>query len=871
MTLKSMRTGFLAWNAFQVAHVAEIMRHFEEPDVIFTDFLDKALFGFDPQWLTKYGAYSRFVRETELDRLDGEYDAIVAVMPRVLPLRKPWAKTRLVICQYSMAKPKTVYNDRWRTADLGLVYGDHSDRIIGAMCPTAQIGNPRFDPFFEKRLDPFVLQQFRKALDPNKKTIAFLPTWGDLGSHALFEQALESLLSDYNVIFKHHHMTTVHESTFAQAWGRGAIDAGSITSVLDAGPFMMELADVVVSDMSGAIFDALYCQKPTIILSPAADLSDHRMTSPSALEIARRSEIGPAVTESSQLRPAIRQMLETSNPYRAANELLVKEIFAQRGNCGALAAKSIYALMDQAAAAKTSATPNARAALHEAHHKIAIGRDRHQRGHFVQRGMRAIGIAMRSFTAKKDRRQVPKVARLLSSGDFFGAGIEVERWASLEAKDARHYLYAFYEAASNLRFSRRLFRRQLACLHAYAENEKAPVANRRTVLRDLGHLAEARTLGAELSDAIQLNLENAAAALGSLDEYLERAVQNESVTADRQTAQSPRDGWISLKDASGKIFEIAINLGFARAVSRNVADNRLAMLAATRAAIDTLRQEGWTILPRLQAGYQGAVPITGRYPSLTWHTTDTAVPGQLHFKVGSLGGYIIIDSRGYSGWSSLAQMALPEITHGVNEDHAAQQVEFLRETIIAQQRSKYRQAIKKVSVMGAYIFFPMQILDDTVSRLSYISGLDLLEYLAKWGKMSGRTIVVKRHPKCKDPRIAAALLHHRSAKRIVVSNASIHDLIAGAECVVTVNSGVGAEALLHLKPVITTGRSDYAAATFVAKTPEELFSALNQIPFDPIPPDELKKFVWYYTKRFQVRGEDAEAVNARLKELTADL
>ena len=44
---------------------------------------------------------------------------------------------------------------------------------------------------------------------------------------------------------------------------------------------------------------------------------------------------------------------------------------------------------------------------------------------------------------------------------------------------------------------------------------------------------------------------------------------------------------------------------------------------------------------------------------------------------------------------------------------------------------------------------------------------------------------------------------------ILISDASIHQLIEPALAVFTVNSGVGSEALLHLKPVYLFGRADY--------------------------------------------------------------
>jgi hypothetical protein len=128
-----MKVGFLAWNQFQVGHFAEMAAQFREPDIILTDRDRRALTRFDPAWLTRYGAYTRFVRESDLRLLDGQYDAIFTQFTP--PLARPWKDTRLVMCQYSMAKPKTAYNGRWLTSDLGLVYGAFSDAILGCVPP----------------------------------------------------------------------------------------------------------------------------------------------------------------------------------------------------------------------------------------------------------------------------------------------------------------------------------------------------------------------------------------------------------------------------------------------------------------------------------------------------------------------------------------------------------------------------------------------------------------------------------------------------------------------------------------------------------------------------------------------------------------
>jgi hypothetical protein len=103
---------------FKVGHFAEIAKQFLEPAFIFVKRDDRAINSIDPQWFTNYGSFTRFVLETNLASLDGQFDALLTQFTQ--SLNTPWQKTKLIMCQYSMAKPRTAFNARWQTADLGL-------------------------------------------------------------------------------------------------------------------------------------------------------------------------------------------------------------------------------------------------------------------------------------------------------------------------------------------------------------------------------------------------------------------------------------------------------------------------------------------------------------------------------------------------------------------------------------------------------------------------------------------------------------------------------------------------------------------------------------------------------------------------------
>src|SRR5690606_38464095 len=98
---------------------------------------------------------------------------------------------------------------------------------------------------------------------------------------------------------------------------------------------------------------------------------------------------------------------------------------------------------------------------------------------------------------------------------------------------------------------------------------------------------------------------------------------------------------------------------------------------------------------------------------------------------------------------------------------------------------------------------------------------------------------------------------------------NIHRLIADAQCVVTVNSGVGAESLLHLKPVVTSGGSDYAPATTRVHTVAQLLEVLNARRWRSASDEEIKQFLYFYTKHYMVECEDHEAMSLRLRQLVS--
>ena len=80
---------------------------------------------------------------------------------------------------------------------------------------------------------------------------------------------------------------------------------------------------------------------------------------------------------------------------------------------------------------------------------------------------------------------------------------------------------------------------------------------------------------------------------------------------------------------------------------------------------------------------------------------------------------------------------------------------------------------------------------------------------------------------------------------------------------VTINSGSGFEALLHLKPVITLGKVDYSIATKNCETAQDIAKAKDFVlKPDPEHKNFIKKFLYAHHHNRAVRTENNPYVNA---------
>ncbi|WP_313200565.1 hypothetical protein [Rhizobium sp.] len=258
--------------------------------------------------------------------------------------------------------------------------------------------------------------------------------------------------------------------------------------------------------------------------------------------------------------------------------------------------------------------------------------------------------------------------------------------------------------------------------------------------------------------------------------------------------------------------------------------------------------------------------ITVSVPSFSYHTISKDDLG-LHFKETDRPSLFSFDSRGYAGWSEFSDISLEQLRAAdVDLDEATAFFEDDKQRVIHGNLSKYQQASVSNSenLPEDFIFIALQLIGDAVSQLAYLSLFEMVEEVVRTAKMKGISVVIKRHPLCTTPEVSRFLSNLVSKGRVRQTYASIHAIIPKAVAVCVVNSGVGAEALLHEKPVYVFGRADYMAGCFVCRKPGDFtyqFAAGRTM----LTRDELRKFWFLLRTRYAIDLRDRKKAAAEIE------
>lgn len=194
----------------------------------------------------------------------------------------------------------------------------------------------------------------------------------------------------------------------------------------------------------------------------------------------------------------------------------------------------------------------------------------------------------------------------------------------------------------------------------------------------------------------------------------------------------------------------------------------------------------------------------------------------------------VLDPQGWSAGSSVYPIDpshLPPAVLGAWDTYRTRFLDGSLASKFGQSPAAPRARLQKEGQLpaGPFVFYPLQVPHDQSIR--YFSDVDqdmALEAVARLAHLRGLALVTKEHP---ANRASARVYRDRLGTGAFFSDAHVHDLIRHAEGVVTINSGVGFEALLAGAPVICLGRAEYDAAAFRAtraELPEVWDSAIRE-------------------------------------------
>jgi hypothetical protein len=323
------RLAFVARNEFMFLQIEKLWRSYAGAHVL----LVGAMADWD-EFLARQEASERHlfrqVNFRDLVKLDGSYDAIFIQTP--FPLIERLNKSRLISVQYGLAKERHNYGV-WRSlADLNLMYGPYSAHLVSHFSPAVAVGNLKFAGV-NLSLEPEAKKQLALdiGLDQGKKTLLYMPTYRELGSFERLVKPLSHLRLSYNVVIKMHHN---QESDANFGWREHAKSLG-FEHLFGAGAdqaALLAVSDVVVSDFSGAIFDALYARKPVVLYQEgAAQLVGTQKFDLDSLEYRRRHELGIICETPLELAAAVEAARQDADLKTTERDAIRQELMIDGG------------------------------------------------------------------------------------------------------------------------------------------------------------------------------------------------------------------------------------------------------------------------------------------------------------------------------------------------------------------------------------------------------------------------------------------------------------------------------------------------------------------------------------------------------------
>jgi len=295
-----------------------------------------------------------------LEKFFDKYSSLVSLWHRGCVSLNCNLNRKKINMPYGAGKELTMFGFWKRNFDLILAYGERDQKFYSLLSKSVIVGNPKYDDWFNGKITSDRLS-FLNQINKEKKTVLYLPTHSDLCSIDQLASALKKISNIYNIIVKLHYYTPREEPERVKM-----LEHTRIIILKDNVDLLklLKISDVVISDNSSAIFDAILADKPiltTDFLSKDFFDIEHRKIK------AYRRGLSSALTYSGSIEQKIKKdglILAIKNPdelgekikealtddvfYKEARANLRKKLFSfNDGGCGKRAAIAIKDLLAQ--------------------------------------------------------------------------------------------------------------------------------------------------------------------------------------------------------------------------------------------------------------------------------------------------------------------------------------------------------------------------------------------------------------------------------------------------------------------------------------------------------------------------------------------
>lgn len=196
-------------------------------------------------------------------------------------------------------KPSVTYRDVDNFVyDAILSFSTYEAELLSRYTKTYVVGKPNYYDFKRK-----------KNISKGKKTLLYLPTYGESNSINDVVDSLYTLKKDYRIITKLHHGTNYFD--YEESKRNKLLDL--FDECYDSKKPLEELlsvSDVVLSDNSGAIFDAIYAKIPVAIFSKNIEYFKYENLEPYQVKLIN-DKIIPFTDDPNELKNIVKMALTT--------------------------------------------------------------------------------------------------------------------------------------------------------------------------------------------------------------------------------------------------------------------------------------------------------------------------------------------------------------------------------------------------------------------------------------------------------------------------------------------------------------------------------------------------------------------------------